>query len=132
MKNELEPFKERKLSAFEVMALRPSDVISFSVWDHEETKLFGIMRDEMMLRRKGESHESWEARCDEVRRWNRRRSQLMTAVFVMKVAEKYGPESEGVKMLVMSFGMALEWAQAKALPPEEMVKLLARGRGYDE
>lgn len=125
----LAPRRLPPLTIGQAAELRPSDVISFSVHDHEETKLFGIMRDEMMTRRPGETPADFEPRWAEARKWNWRRSQLMTAVFVMRVAQKYAPDSEGVKMLVASFGLAMQWTKVQGLPPAEAVKLLCASVG---
>jgi hypothetical protein len=106
---------EKGLSIRDLTFLRPSDVIRFSVYDHEETKLFGVLRDEMMERRRGESVVDWQARCTEVGDWNRRRSKAMTAVFVAKVEERYGSDNEAVQMLKIAHGLALGSDEPKEL-----------------
>jgi len=106
---------EKGLGVGDLMLLRPSDVIRFSVYDHEETKLFGVLRDEMMERRKGEPLEVWLARCTEVEDWNRRRSKIMTSVFVEKVEERYGSVNEAVQMLKIALGLALGSAEPREL-----------------
>ncbi len=96
---------EKRLSVIDLMSLRPSDVIRFSVYDHEETKLYGVLRDEMQERRQGEPADVWQARCDEADNWNHRRSRVMTAVFVAKVEERYGSDNEAVQMLRIAHGL---------------------------
>lgn len=96
---------DKGLTVGDLMCLQPSDVIRFSVYDHEETKLFGIMRDEMMGHRTGETRDSWEERVAEVQDWNRRRSKLMTAVFVNAVCRRYGVENDVVQVFRLSYLM---------------------------
>lgn len=123
----MELMPDKPVRVADLMLLRPSDVIQFSVYDHEETKLFGVMRDEMLERHTGEPQEVWEARCEDVREWNRRRSKAMTAVFLARVAIRYGVDNEAVQLMIAAYGMALEFGGAKALPYEHMVKLLTGG-----
>ena len=99
------PAKDEGLTMTDLMFLRPSDVIRLSLFDHEETKLFGILRDQMMEHRKDDTKEDWLGRCQEVEDWNRRRSKLMTAVFVNAVTSRYGPDSDAVQAFRLSYLM---------------------------
>ncbi len=104
---EVVPKRGKGLSVINLMSLRPSDVIRFSVYDHEETKLFGVMRDEMMERRAGESTGTWEKRCREVEEWNRWRSKLMTAVFVNAVVRSRNLDADAQAAFRFSYVMAV-------------------------
>ena len=79
----------------------------FSVYDHEETKLFGVIRDEMMERRSGEPERVWQERVGQVEEWNRWRSKLMTAVFMNTIVREYGLDADHAGMFRLGYVMAV-------------------------
>ncbi|MFA5354889.1 MAG: hypothetical protein WC291_11725 [Thermodesulfovibrionales bacterium] len=104
---EMVPMGTVSASMTDLMGLRPSDVIQFSVYDHEETMLFGVMRDQMMERGPKEPAPVWMARCGGVLEWNRWRSKLMTAVFVNAVVKRFSLDSDHAAMFRLAYVMAV-------------------------
>jgi hypothetical protein len=86
----------REIGLRDILAFNPISVFSFVVYDHEETALFGIMRDAMC--EKGQA--------EEAKAWNQRRAKAMMSILFEKTSKAFGNNPQMEEILIFSKSMA--------------------------